>query len=243
MNDPRILEIKHTPGDWHQYEIKLGFNHGWHYILKSLAQVSSDLLQIDELIVVDVHGQAKDKDARGKDGVFGKTPRRAYFERKALLPKRHERYAANGAHIEEGMGKGPEGKAFCDAVGQRSKQMRLRKTPEQQPPSRPMRSFSMRPVECTLAEQSLAGAADIQNIRDDRSGHGRNKLRKGHCQRKSPHKRHALMRQPFHAGGAAQTTGLCVSHVPEAIMVAVSSRQKNDAVQKRSILLTRKNAI
>ena len=58
MNDSRILDIKHTPGDWHQYEIKLGFNHGWHYIIKSLTQVSQDLLQIDELITVDAKGQA-----------------------------------------------------------------------------------------------------------------------------------------------------------------------------------------
>ena len=58
MNDSRILAIKHTPGDWHQYEVKLGFNHGWRYITKSLAQVANDLLQIDELITVDAHGQA-----------------------------------------------------------------------------------------------------------------------------------------------------------------------------------------
>lgn len=57
MEDTRIAEIKHTDGDWHQYDIKLNFAYGWSYLLKSAQSfIDKDLLEVDELIIVDAKG-------------------------------------------------------------------------------------------------------------------------------------------------------------------------------------------
>ena len=61
MNDTRILEIKHIPGDWHQYEVKLNFTYGWGYIIKSAVNVAQkDLMSVDLLSIADKNGQATD---------------------------------------------------------------------------------------------------------------------------------------------------------------------------------------
>lgn len=61
MNDTRIVELKHIPGDWHQYDIKLNFGYGWGYILKSAAQlIQKDLLSVDTITTVD----AKTREAK-----------------------------------------------------------------------------------------------------------------------------------------------------------------------------------
>ena len=61
MNDTRIVELKHIPGDWHQYDIKLNFGYGWGYILKSAAQlIQKDLLTVDTITTVD----AKTREAK-----------------------------------------------------------------------------------------------------------------------------------------------------------------------------------
>lgn len=62
MNDTRIVELKHIPGDWHKYDIKLNFGYGWGYILKSAAQlIQKDLLSVDTITAVD----AKTREAKG----------------------------------------------------------------------------------------------------------------------------------------------------------------------------------
>jgi len=61
MNDTRIVEFKHIPGDWHQYDIKLNFGYGWGYILKSATQlIQKDLLSVDTITTVD----AKTREAK-----------------------------------------------------------------------------------------------------------------------------------------------------------------------------------
>ena len=60
MNDTRIVEIKHIPaGEWHQYDIKLNFNYGWGYMLKSAANLAvHDLLEVDSFAIADTNGNA-----------------------------------------------------------------------------------------------------------------------------------------------------------------------------------------
>ena len=60
MNDTRIVEIKHIPaGGWHQYDIKLNFNYGWGYMLKSAANLAvHDLLEVDSFAIADTNGNA-----------------------------------------------------------------------------------------------------------------------------------------------------------------------------------------